>query len=306
MLTNSRTVRIAIASPGDLKDVREAIPRIFMRWNNAHPNAHLLAKMWEFATPELGDHPQHLLNSQLLEESDLLIAMFWTRIGTPTPSARSGTIEEIREFVRRRGGSRAMLYFCTRPTNEAPLNQDFSELAALKQFQNEMRTQGLYYEFHSLESFERDVYTHLQAKVTALLQGNLGPAEIDKHSENVACDARLRQPIEFGASLAEIASGLANRMREINEISGSNNDNFVRLGAHILKSVASNIDRYVGFSGHSLPDESVKKIDRLCTRIKQLATDASDGDVAWSKFWPAATELSNDLVAESRYLAISN
>lgn len=105
------------------------IPNLFVRWNHAKKDFHLLPEMWETAAvPTYGDHPQHIINKQILERSDLLVALFWTRIGSPTPSASSGTIEEIREFVRLKGPKRVMLYFCTRPIEQSP--DDIGDIGA--------------------------------------------------------------------------------------------------------------------------------------------------------------------------------
>ncbi len=29
----------------------------------------------------LGDHPQHILNKEIIETSDLLVAIFWSKLG---------------------------------------------------------------------------------------------------------------------------------------------------------------------------------------------------------------------------------
>ena len=96
--TGMRRVTIAIASPGDLHSERDAILRVITNWNDKNRQATLTAKMWEFAAPELGAHPQDILNKRIIQESDLLLAMFWSKLGTPTPTAPSGTVQEIREF----------------------------------------------------------------------------------------------------------------------------------------------------------------------------------------------------------------
>jgi len=44
--------------------------------------------------------------------SDLLIGMFWTKFGTSTGVADSGTVEEVDQFVAARNP--AILYFCSR------------------------------------------------------------------------------------------------------------------------------------------------------------------------------------------------
>ena len=109
-----KKITIAIASPGDVSDIRDAVIKVFTRWNDSHNDAMLHPKMWEFAVPQMGGHPQTILNKGIIETSDLLIAIFWSKLGTPTPNAPSGTVEEIREFIRLKGAQRAMIYFCTR------------------------------------------------------------------------------------------------------------------------------------------------------------------------------------------------
>ncbi len=45
-----------------------------------------------------GGQAKDLISSQLLDRSDLLVAVLWSRLGTPTNSDLSGTVQEIREF----------------------------------------------------------------------------------------------------------------------------------------------------------------------------------------------------------------
>src|SRR5258708_2849077 len=65
--------------------------------------------------PQTAVRPQQAINEQLVRDSDLLIGMFWTKLGTSTGVADSGTVEEIDEFVA--AGKPAMLYFSSRPVS---------------------------------------------------------------------------------------------------------------------------------------------------------------------------------------------
>jgi hypothetical protein len=109
--------RALIASPSDCQGERAAIPEVLQDWNAAHSltsRACILPMRWELdAYPALGDRPQALLNKQLVSQCDLLIGTFWTRIGSPTGVARSGTAEEIAEF--RDAGKPILLYFSSAP-----------------------------------------------------------------------------------------------------------------------------------------------------------------------------------------------
>lgn len=61
----------------------------------------------------MGDRPQAIINKQLLEQSDLLVAVFWTRLGSPTGATNSGTVEEIEEHLAAKKPT--MLYFSSAP-----------------------------------------------------------------------------------------------------------------------------------------------------------------------------------------------
>ena len=43
----------------------------------------------------MGSDPQQIINSQVSDEYDIFIGILWTRFGTPTERAGSGTEEEF-------------------------------------------------------------------------------------------------------------------------------------------------------------------------------------------------------------------
>ena len=134
---DARVVKVMIASPGDVSTERQQVREVLSEWNSIHSEDRglvLLPIGWEtHSTPELGDRPQATINKQVLADCDLLIAMFWTRIGTPTGASISGTVEEIQEHLR--AGKQAMLYFSSAPVR--PDSVDEEQYRALKQFKNE-------------------------------------------------------------------------------------------------------------------------------------------------------------------------
>ena len=52
--------------------------------------------------PEAGDYPQSIINKQILDKSDAIIAIFGNKIGSPTQHYESGTIEEIELMIQKR------------------------------------------------------------------------------------------------------------------------------------------------------------------------------------------------------------
>lgn len=117
---------------------------------------------WEtHSTPTMGDRPQAIINKQVLEGCDLLVGMFWTRIGTATGKAASGTIEEIEEHLA--AGKPAMLYFSSAPV--VPDSLDPDQYAALRKFKESLRDKGLYQSYDSAEDFRTKLSTQLTRKV---------------------------------------------------------------------------------------------------------------------------------------------
>jgi hypothetical protein len=152
---------VMIASPGDIQIERNIVREVVHEWNTVNAmsrNAVLLPVGWEtHSTPLQGDRPQAIINGQLLKDADLLIAAFWTRLGTPTGKAASGTVEEIEEHIK--AGKPALLYFSTAPV--APESLDPDQYQALKQFKSECRDRGLYHTYDSPTEFRDKVRCHL-------------------------------------------------------------------------------------------------------------------------------------------------
>src|SRR5215469_2313665 len=96
---SSTTYRVLIASPSDMPEERQIATEGINEWNALHASDEgvvLLPVKWEtHAMPETGVRPQAAINRQLVAECDLLLGMFWSKLGTSTGVAESGTVEEI-------------------------------------------------------------------------------------------------------------------------------------------------------------------------------------------------------------------
>ena len=109
-------LEVLIASPSDVTAARDAITAAIHAWNGTHSEREgviLQPLRWELdARPELGDRPQAVINRQIVDRADITIAVFWTRLGTPTGHAASGTAEEIQRSFD--AGRPTLLYFPTK------------------------------------------------------------------------------------------------------------------------------------------------------------------------------------------------
>jgi hypothetical protein len=149
----ARVVEVMIASPGDVAAERQIFREVLHEWNTIHAREHQLVVMpvgWEtHSSPRLGERPQEVINEQILQGCDLLVGIFWTRLGTPTGEAASGTVEEIEKHVA--AGRPAMLYFSQAPVHIDSVDQ--TQYAALRAFRDEYMKRGLVEFYASPEEF---------------------------------------------------------------------------------------------------------------------------------------------------------
>lgn len=161
----AKTFNVLIASPGDVASERAIIRDVVYEWNAVHSstrNIVLLPIGWEsHSSPEMGGSPQSIINNQILGKCDLLVGVFWTRIGTKTDEYASGTVEEIERHIAT--GKPAMLYFSEQPV--ALDSVDMTQFEKLKEFKQSCKGRGLYESYDSHSDFKTKFYRHLQLKV---------------------------------------------------------------------------------------------------------------------------------------------
>jgi hypothetical protein len=150
---NARVVEVMIASPGDVGAERQVIRELVLEWNAIYARERKLVVLpvgWEtHASPRLGERAQEVINEQILHSCDLLVGVFWTRLGTPTGEAASGSVEEIEKHVA--AGKPAMLYFSNAPVQ--PDSVDPAQYKALKDFRDRYMQQGLVEFYDSVSEF---------------------------------------------------------------------------------------------------------------------------------------------------------
>jgi hypothetical protein len=161
MSYQATAINVMIASPGDVAAERQIIQALIHNWNSIHSEERqivLMPLMWEtHSTPEIGDRAQAIINRQVLDRCDLLVAVFWTRLGSPTGSSPSGTAEEIRKHVE--SGKPAMVYFALKPVELDSV--DMSQYEALKSFRAECEKSGLIATYSTLQEFTDSFSRHL-------------------------------------------------------------------------------------------------------------------------------------------------
>lgn len=161
MAYQATVIPVMIASPGDVAQERDIIRKTIARWNAANSwNSRVILDPVGFDThmaPGFG-RPQQRINDQLLPICDLLIAVFWTKLGSPTGEEDSGTIEEIKAHIK--AEKPAMIYFSSKPVS--PITIDEEQSKKVKAFRTSLQPVAQYQVYDDLPQFETMLTAHLE------------------------------------------------------------------------------------------------------------------------------------------------
>lgn len=153
MAYDAKVLPVMIASPSDVEDEREVVRRELAEWNTIYSktqSAVLLPIGWEtHSAPELAGRPQEIINERLLKDADLLVGIFWTRVGSHTGKAISGSVEEIEKHQE--AGKPGLLYFSEAPVHPASVIKE--QYDALQRFKAWAMERGLVESFATAEDF---------------------------------------------------------------------------------------------------------------------------------------------------------
>ena len=118
-----------------------------LRWEtDAYPGFHI-------------EGPQGICDEALqVEDCDVLVGIFWTRFGTPTPSGMTGTEHEINRAViswQEKRSPQVMVFFNT----AAPSLRSAAERrqwALVAEYREKFPSEGLFWEYDGSSQFERE------------------------------------------------------------------------------------------------------------------------------------------------------
>jgi hypothetical protein len=150
-----RLFRILLATPSDVVEEQVLVAGAINDWNVQHGDsaqARVELMTWRtHAHPDSGKRTQALINRQFADRADIVLAIFWRRLGSPTGKAPSGTVEEIERAQRR--GKKVMVYFSQRPSiEEKPF--DLRERTRMERFRKRLGRKTLYGTYASNQDFE--------------------------------------------------------------------------------------------------------------------------------------------------------
>lgn len=170
MPKNARVFSLFLAGAGDVVEEQAVVRQLVEEWNVQHGLSQeglITVTSWKTSTyPDAGAEAQELINRQVVDDADIVVGVFWTRFGTPTAAADSGTQEEIERSIA--AGKKVMVYFSDRAV--APSALDSKQYAKVQSFKKKYADRGLYSSYKDLDEFRSNFRTHLSRLMNDLLR----------------------------------------------------------------------------------------------------------------------------------------
>jgi hypothetical protein len=287
MTFQATVYRILIVSPNDVIAERKIIQEIISSWNAANftkMKALLLPAMWEtHLVKEMGGRPKVVLNIRIAKDCDILIGAFWTRIGTETGFAESGTIEEIKEFHKAR--KPVMIYFSSAPV--VPSSIDLKQYEKLTKFMDDCLKQGLVERYDSILDFREKLSGQISSMILKIHrkpedETSRDPDETTKKESNNTIFQKFSDLIE-GYNLDWTSE------KKIEPVSLDD-------GRQIIKEMEREIVSLKVPLSKIFSKETIENIDQIISNIKKLQKHRLyfDGK-SYNEFWKLGDEIFTSL-----------
>lgn len=200
MPSNIIKYKIIVSSPSDIVEEHGVIAEVIESWNNTNSDyydAILERVSWKtHTTPEIGNRPQAIITKQLdLKDCDVLVGIFWTRLGTPTGKAESGTVEEIEEFIKY--SKPVLIYFSSIPI--PPENIDVEQYGRLSKIRNKYEKEGLIVSYKSIDDFRDKFRMDLARKMNSIHKGHKKVPE----EHEISPKKEIAKPLSLDAVLTK-------------------------------------------------------------------------------------------------------
>lgn len=174
----ARVYNIMIGAPSDIKEEIEIARGVIHKWSSINSEKNrvvLLPLHWsENVYPSSGNHPQKIINEQIVSKSDLMICIFATRFGTKTDTSPSGTAEEIEEHIK--SGRNVMVFFKEKSDIK---NIDIKQYEKLMYFKEKHKENMCFGTYSDENDFEKTLSDKLQLFLNnTWLNPNYKPKEI--------------------------------------------------------------------------------------------------------------------------------
>lgn len=152
--------KVLVAGPGDVDKELRLVEATLIKWNELHSErtgVRLKPVHWKQARPGLDEDAQASINRQIVNTCDAGIAVFGARLGSKTPRADSGTVEEIALLA---DSSRdVMVYFYEGKKNLREI--DPGQLGKVNALKDSLKPRGLLGSYATLTDLQKQLDLHV-------------------------------------------------------------------------------------------------------------------------------------------------
>jgi len=198
-MANARIIRLFVSCPGDVEAELEQLASVVQELNTIlrafvrHERVVVELVHWKtHVHADMTGSPQEVVDRQL-GSYDIYLGVMWSRFGTPTDRAGSGTEHEFRAayegWEERRSPAKVLVYFCDQPITPATLDPE--QLRLVMAFRDELKLKGLVKAYATHETFSSTVRPDLVLVLSELLHAGEEPAETAARSAEGVPDADL-------------------------------------------------------------------------------------------------------------------
>lgn len=251
MAYSATVLHVLIASPSDVENERRIIERSLHDWNALNSEEMgivLLPVMWEsHSAPSMGERPQGVINRQVVRACDMLIGAFWTRLGSPTGVEDSGTVEEIKWFLK--NSKPVMLYYSTAPIPQERL--DLKQIESLSAFKASVKEKGLQDAYSDGIELTQKLSRHLTRIVREVQVGTVVSASAVK---------RAALPEEEGPAPSDASSSDGIYLEEYSERAFWVRGNTLSVADTMRELNGKWITNKAGFKGWMFSKRHLKKV----------------------------------------------
>ena len=194
-------ITIFLSSPMDVASERSRIASIIQSWNQRNGQSRSLffnMITWEdLVAPDIGDSPQNVINQQVGDDYDIFLGLMWSRFGTPTASANSGTEEEFeRAVLRHRTGDKIAVSFLIKTADIPTKNLDGLQFSRVQDFKTKLTEIGcLYREFVDDSSLQHAVNLILDNYANKMSRSQIGEKSRRRFKESTTLMPAAEAPI---------------------------------------------------------------------------------------------------------------
>ncbi|QXW26872.1 DUF4062 domain-containing protein [Acinetobacter johnsonii] len=216
MAYQATILNVMIASPSDVAEERQLVRDAIYEWNAIHSkqfSVMLNPVGWENnVAPQMGSRPQEIINKSILNDSDILIGIFWTRLGSPTGEYVSGTVEEILKHCEK--NKLASIYISKK---SYPDNIDLQQLQRLRDQTQIWLNEGLLDFYDNPSMFKQKIKDHLSLQIqnNEYIHKLLDISTYEKKEQYIE-----KQPVEISEEMIQLILNAGEAESEIQFLEG--------------------------------------------------------------------------------------